>query len=240
PAVGWREAAARHRPPAAQGPRGGRARRGDRAPRLRVRGGRAGRARGCPGRADLARDRPPAGHGPRRRPDPRGRPRPHRRARHPRRAARRRRALLRARAHPAARRHHPRPRLTPVRTHPVRTHPVRIGPAPAWVFPIRGLRAPRTGLLSGQMSSSVVPIVTPASESTRRRLSPRQAATVQKLVVAAVEELREVGYDALTVRNVARRAGVAPATAYNYFTSREHLVTEVFWRRLDALPETPL
>ena len=90
------------------------------------------------------------------------------------------------------------------------------------------------------MSSSVVPIVTPASESTRRRLSPRQAATVQKLVVAAVEELREVGYDALTVRNVARRAGVAPATAYNYFTSREHLVTEVFWRRLDALPESPL
>ena len=34
------------------------------------------------------------------------------------------------------------------------------------------------------------------------------------------------------------RAGVAPATAYNYFASREHLVTEVFWRRLEALPET--
>jgi AcrR family transcriptional regulator len=52
-----------------------------------------------------------------------------------------------------------------------------------------------------------------------------------------VEELREVGYDGLTVRNVARRAGVAPATAYTYFTSKEHLVTEVFWRRLDGLPE---
>lgn len=90
------------------------------------------------------------------------------------------------------------------------------------------------------MSRSIAPLVPASSESTRRCLSARQAATVQKLVVAAVEELREVGYDSLTVRNVARRAGVAPATAYNYFTSREHLVTEVFWRRLDALPETPL
>lgn len=77
-----------------------------------------------------------------------------------------------------------------------------------------------------------------STESTRRRLSERQALTVQKLVVAAVEELREQGYDGLTVRNVARRAGVAPATAYNYFTSREHLVTEVFWRRLRGLPES--
>jgi AcrR family transcriptional regulator len=94
------------------------------------------------------------------------------------------------------------------------------------------------------MSSSVLAEATPPSpvpvstESTRRTLSARQAATVQKLTVAAVEQLREHGYDGLTVRNVARAAGVAPATAYTYFTSREHLVTEVFWRRLQALPET--
>jgi len=69
-------------------------------------------------------------------------------------------------------------------------------------------------------------------------LSDRQAQTVQKLVLAAVEELREQGFDGLTVRNVARRAGVAPATAYNYFASREHLVTEVFWRRLRTLAES--
>jgi hypothetical protein len=30
---------------------------------------------------------------------------------------------------------------------------------------------------------------------------------------------------------------VAAATAYTYFAGREHLVTEAFWRRLDALPE---
>ena len=87
----------------------------------------------------------------------------------------------------------------------------------------------------GAVELSVVPV---SHESTRRRLSPKQARTVQKLTVAVVEELNATGYDSLTVRNVARRAGVAPATAYTYFTSREHLVTEVFWRRLESLPVT--
>jgi len=63
---------------------------------------------------------------------------------------------------------------------------------------------------------------------------------VQTLVVAAVEELRRGGYSNLTVRNVASRAGVASATAYTYFTCKEHLVTEVFWRRLRQLDETPV
>ena len=79
------------------------------------------------------------------------------------------------------------------------------------------------------MSSQIV-------DAPRRHLSERQADTVARLVEATVAELREVAYDALTVRNVARRAGVAPATAYTYFSSKEHLVSEVFWRRLDALP----
>jgi AcrR family transcriptional regulator len=70
----------------------------------------------------------------------------------------------------------------------------------------------------------------------RRHLSERQADAVQRLTDAAVEELRVSGYDGLTVRNVARRAGLAPATAYTYFASKDHLVAEVFWRRLDALP----
>jgi AcrR family transcriptional regulator len=88
------------------------------------------------------------------------------------------------------------------------------------------------------MSSSAPAEVAHSTEPTRRHLSSKQAATVQRLTVAAVEELRRGGFDGLTVRNVARRAGVAPATAYTYFASREHLVTEVFWRRLEALPET--
>lgn len=78
------------------------------------------------------------------------------------------------------------------------------------------------------------------AEATRRRLSPRQAATVARLADALVAELATVDYDGLTVRAVARRAGVAPATAYTYFTSKAHLVAEVFWRRLRDLPDAPL
>lgn len=83
------------------------------------------------------------------------------------------------------------------------------------------------------MSKTPVQIV----EAPRRHLSERQARTVDGLVRAALVELRASGYPDLTVRNVARRAGVAPATAYTYFASKEHLVAEVYWRRFVAEPE---
>lgn len=69
-----------------------------------------------------------------------------------------------------------------------------------------------------------------------RPLTARQAETVARLVETAGEVLRAQGYDGLTVRNVAAAAGVAPATAYTYFASKDHLVAEVFWRRLVELP----
>ena len=73
-------------------------------------------------------------------------------------------------------------------------------------------------------------------EATRRRLTARQAEVVATLVRAAEEETEAVGYAGLTVRTVARRAGVAPATAYTYFSSKDHLLAEVLWRRMEALP----
>jgi len=75
------------------------------------------------------------------------------------------------------------------------------------------------------------------STDLRRDLSGRSAAVTQRLVEAAVEEIRAHGYEGLTVRKVAARAGVAPATAYTYFSSKDHLVAEVFWRRLEELGE---
>ncbi len=84
------------------------------------------------------------------------------------------------------------------------------------------------------MSSTGVQDRAPAP---RRHLSDRQARTVDKLVEAAAEEVVEAGYAALTVRTVAKRAGVAPATAYTYFASKEHLVSEVYLRRFTAQPE---
>jgi TetR/AcrR family transcriptional regulator, cholesterol catabolism regulator len=80
------------------------------------------------------------------------------------------------------------------------------------------------------MSSSV-------AELPRRHPTERQAKIVQRLTDAAVDEIRARGYDGLTVRNVAARAGLAPATAYTYFASKDHLIAEVFWRRIRALPE---
>lgn len=82
--------------------------------------------------------------------------------------------------------------------------------------------------------------VAPAPTATRRHLTDRQARTVAGLVEAAVVELGETGYAALTVRGVAHRAGVAPATAYTYFASKEHLVAEVYWRRFNAQAPPPV
>lgn len=75
-----------------------------------------------------------------------------------------------------------------------------------------------------------------AAEAPRRLLTPRQADTVQRLTEAGIAEVRESGYESLSIRDVARRAGVAAATAYTYFSSKDHLLTEIFWRRLNALP----
>ena len=69
-----------------------------------------------------------------------------------------------------------------------------------------------------------------------RSFNARQAETVERLLEAALEELRAVGHDALSVRSVAARAAVAPATAYTYFASKNHLVAEVFARKLAELP----
>jgi len=83
--------------------------------------------------------------------------------------------------------------------------------------------------MSGTSTSSLV----------RRTLVGHRADRVDALVGATVAELRANGYDGLTVRNAARRAGVAPATAYTYFASKDHLVAEVFWRRLQTLSPAP-
>jgi AcrR family transcriptional regulator len=66
----------------------------------------------------------------------------------------------------------------------------------------------------------------------RQGLNARQAETVERLLTAGLEELRAVGHDALTIRTVATRAGVSPATAYTYLASKNHLFAELFWRFL--------
>ncbi len=65
-------------------------------------------------------------------------------------------------------------------------------------------------------------------KSSRSGLRSRQAETLTKLLTAGDEELRSVGHEALTVRTVAARAGVSPATAYTYLASKNHLFAELF------------
>ncbi|MEO6793076.1 MAG: TetR family transcriptional regulator [Mycobacterium sp.] len=64
----------------------------------------------------------------------------------------------------------------------------------------------------------------------------RQQETFAKVLAAGVEMLRETSYSDLTVRAVAARAKVAPATAYTYFSSKNHLIAEVY---LDLVRRVP-
>jgi AcrR family transcriptional regulator len=64
----------------------------------------------------------------------------------------------------------------------------------------------------------------------------RQEETFRKVLSAGVEVLRETTYADLTVRAVAARAKVAPATAYTYFSSKNHLIAEVY---LDMVRQVP-
>jgi AcrR family transcriptional regulator len=82
------------------------------------------------------------------------------------------------------------------------------------------------------MSSEAVTAVT---ELGGRRRNRRQEETIGKVLDAAVELLRESSYSDLTMRAVAARAGVAPATAYTYFSSKNALIAEVYLRRVRSV-----
>jgi AcrR family transcriptional regulator len=79
--------------------------------------------------------------------------------------------------------------------------------------------------------SAPIPLVSP-----RPWLSTRQNTTVTALLDAGIVEIRQHGYQKVTLRGVAKRAGVTHTTAYTYFTSKEHLVSEIHWRQMRALP----
>lgn len=73
----------------------------------------------------------------------------------------------------------------------------------------------------------------PAGRTPRNR---RQEETFRKVLAAGMETMREHTYADLTVRMVAAKAKVAPATAYTYFSSKNHLIAEVY---LDLVRQVP-
>lgn len=60
-----------------------------------------------------------------------------------------------------------------------------------------------------------------------RTLSKDQRARRERLIESARELALEGGYAAVTMHDVADRAGVARATVYRYFATKDHLLTEV-------------
>ncbi len=80
---------------------------------------------------------------------------------------------------------------------------------------------------------AITPGGSPPPDAPRNR---RQQQTFRKVLAAGMEILRETSYADLTVRAVAARAEVAPATAYTYFSSKNHLIAEVY---LDLVRQVP-
>jgi AcrR family transcriptional regulator len=76
----------------------------------------------------------------------------------------------------------------------------------------------------------------PAAHAGRRHLSERQTEVMERLIAAAAEEAEERPYGEISVRTIARRAGVAPATAYTYFSGKDHLLAEVLLQRAQVSP----
>ncbi|BDU05111.1 TetR/AcrR family transcriptional regulator [Nocardia cyriacigeorgica] len=74
----------------------------------------------------------------------------------------------------------------------------------------------------------------------RRALAGRSPETVDRLLSAGLEVLREKGYDQLSMREVCRRAELTHATAYGYFSAKQHLIAEAYRRRIDEWCEQPI
>jgi AcrR family transcriptional regulator len=91
-----------------------------------------------------------------------------------------------------------------------------------------------TGLVSREAASPAGPVGTVAGAG--RRSDRRPGQTIRKVLDAGLAELRESSYANLTMRAVAGRAGVSPASAYTYFPSKSALVAAVYLRFLQALP----
>ena len=73
------------------------------------------------------------------------------------------------------------------------------------------------------------------------RTEARKAATRDRIVAAALEQVAEGGYASAGVQTVAERARVAVGTVYRYFPSKAELFAEVFrrasQRELDVVAE---
>lgn len=65
-------------------------------------------------------------------------------------------------------------------------------------------------------------------ENAPSRLEEKRADKTERILTASLELFSERGYHATAMPDIASRAGIAPATIYRYFPSKEALVNAVF------------
>lgn len=89
------------------------------------------------------------------------------------------------------------------------------------------------------MSKPCSPAVDIDAAAPTRSQKARRQATEARLLAAGLEELQESPRSELTIRSVATRAGVSPANAYKYFSSKNALVAAIYLDLLqDVSPHT--
>lgn len=70
-------------------------------------------------------------------------------------------------------------------------------------------------------------------------LGAAQRARRDRIVDAAVEIMKQVGYEQIQMRDVTARAGVALGTTYRYFPSKDQLLSEALVRWSEGFPMPP-
>ena len=71
-------------------------------------------------------------------------------------------------------------------------------------------------------------------------MTSRQLIRRAKVIEAVIDLIAEVGAEALQMRDVAQRSGVALATVYRYFSSKDHLLAaalEDWQKRHQPIPK---
>ena len=71
----------------------------------------------------------------------------------------------------------------------------------------------------------------------RRVLRSDAVATRQRIIEAAIRLARRSSIESLTMRDIARAAGVSVATAYTYFASKQHVYAEAYAEGARTLTE---
>ena len=70
----------------------------------------------------------------------------------------------------------------------------------------------------------------------RRSLSRQQSLLVERMLVAAEREAAQHQYKDISVRSIAKNAGIAPASAYNYFSDKDHILAAALWHQMFPFP----